>query len=332
MLPTVLWDGASNHAQLACKLHPGSEGWDAQQLAISIGTSVELLIKHMLAQRSFNLLADRFSDDTALTLDGKASKSVSLPPLTTVTAAAAFDRAKRVCNLNLVKSDYDIVFEVRNAALHLGIASEHANTEALKKMAALAGEIFDHLGVSRAKRSAYWGGAAAHAFVESLVDEAADEVRARYDWLLSVARSNYEQLVENLVGSGKESVVRQFAEVRPTIDPIAEESVPQQCPACRNMGWIVYAVDRSSPIVEYADEEYGYRLSETYVERDGIADRFECGVCRLKLSRREYLVQAKMPMETTLEPDGATEQEISDYADAQIERYIESMDEQARGN
>lgn len=95
----------------------------------------------------------------------------------------------------------------------------------------------------------------------------------------------------------------------------------------------IYEVHRNHPLFEYSDAgEYGYEPAGTaYVEREGSADRFECGVCRLKLDRRDYLVEAAVPLEVELEADDATEEEISDYAEAQVDSHIQFMIDQRRG-
>jgi hypothetical protein len=92
-LPDVLWKGSSQHARLVHELYPGETAWDAQRVAISIGTAVELLLKHALALLSFHLLPDKYAVETALTLDDKGILRDHLPQLTTVAGLVAFDRA-----------------------------------------------------------------------------------------------------------------------------------------------------------------------------------------------------------------------------------------------
>jgi len=143
------------------------------------------------------------------------------------------------------------------------------------------------------------------------------------------AKRDYEVLMQSLIGAGRADVIKQFAEVPPTLNSNAEEAVSHLCPACGNMGWAVYEVHRGLPTVEY--EEFGFRAGAAYVEREGIADRFECGVCRLKLDRRDYLVEAGVPLEIELEGDEATAEEIDDYEAAQVDSYIDSMIDERRG-
>lgn len=328
-LPDVLWDASSQHARLAHGLYPGEDGWDAQRQAISIGTAVELLLKYALARQSFQLLPDKYAIETALTLDGKGTALDHLPQLTTVAGAVAFERANKLCGLQLKKDDYDLIFRVRNAAIHLGVASTQANKDAFTKMVLLTDRLFTHLGADVSARVQYWGGEVAEQFVRAIVDEAINEVRVRYEQLVNQAKRDYQVLTQSLIGAGRADVIKQFAEVPPTIDPDGEEAVPHLCPACGNMGWVVYEVYRSVPTVEYA--ESGFQPSAAYVEREGSADRFECGVCRLKLDRRDYLVEAGAPLDIELEPDDATQKEIDDYEAAQVESYIDSMIDERRG-
>ncbi|MDO3110459.1 hypothetical protein [Mycobacteroides abscessus] len=330
-LPDVLWDGSSHHARLVHELYPGEAAWDAQRVAISIGTAVELLLKHALARQSFHLLPDKYLVETALTLDDKGTMQDHLPQLTTVTGLVAFDRANAQCGLKLNKKDFEQLFQVRNAAIHLGVASTKANEAALKKMVLLTDEVFTHLGTERSEQVQYWGGEEAEKFVRAIVDEAVTEAKARYEQLVRRARADYQRLERSLVDAGRAEIIKQYALVVPTVDSAREEASPHECPACRNMGWVVYEVHRSRPTVEYSEEDYGYQPATAYVEREGSADRFECGVCRLKLDRREHLVEAGVPLEIELEADDATEQEISDYEDAQIESHIELMADQMRG-
>jgi hypothetical protein len=332
-LPDLLLNASSQHARVVHELYPGEDGWDAQRLAISIGTAAELLLKHALALMSFHLLPDKYAVETALTLEGKGSVAAHLPQLTTVAGLVAFDRANAQCSLQLNKKDVELIFQVRNSAIHLGVASARANQAAFKQMVLLTDKVFIHLGTEQSARVEYWGGEAAERFVRAIVDEAMSEAKARYEQLLGRARDDYHKLAQSLVDAGRAEVIKQFAEVPPTINSAAEEASPHQCPACQNMGWVVYEVHRSHPMVEYSDDgEYGYEpAGAAYVERVGFADRFECGVCRLKLDRRDYLVEAAVPLELELEPDDATEEEIADYEAAQVDSYIQSMIDERRG-
>lgn len=53
--------------------------------------------------------------------------------------------------------------------------------------------------------------------------------------------------------------------------------------------------------------------------------------CRLKLDRREYLVDAEIPLEIELEAVEATQEELDDYELAQVDSHIDFMIDQARG-
>lgn len=329
-LPDVLWDGSSHHARLVHELYPGDSAWDARRVAISIGTAVELLLKHALVRQSFHLLPDKYAVETALTLDNKGTMQDHLPQLTTVTGLVAFDRANAQCGLQLNKKDFEQIFQVRNAAIHLGVASTTANKAAFKKMVLLTDRVFTHLSTEPSERVRYWGSKEAEKFVRAIVDEAVTEAKARYEQLLRRAREDYHRLARSLADAGRAEVIKQFAEVPPTIESASEEASPHQCPACLNMGWVVYEVQRSLPTVEYSEEDYGYQPA-AYVDREGSADRFECGVCRLKLDRRDYLVEASVPLQVELEPDDATEEELSAYEEAQVDSYIQSMIDERRG-
>ncbi|QNJ91207.1 hypothetical protein HZU40_23730 [Mycolicibacterium fluoranthenivorans] len=318
---------------MVAELFPGDDAWNAQRIAISIGTAVELLLKHALARQSFHLLPDRYAVETALTLDDKGTLENDLPQLTTVTGLVAFDRANAQCGLKLNKNDFERIFQVRNAAIHLGVASRTANEAAFGKMVLLTDKVFTHLGTEPSERVRYWGGEDAEKFVRAIVDQAVIEARTRYERLLRRAREDYQRLAHGLLSAGRADVIKQFAAVPPTINTAAEEASTHQCPACQNMGWVVYKVRRSHPMVEYSDDgEYGYRpVGDAYVERDGFADRFECGVCRLKLACREDLVEAAVPLEVALETDDATEAEIDDYEEALVDLHIQSMVDERRG-
>ncbi|CDP87378.1 MULTISPECIES: hypothetical protein [Mycolicibacterium] len=330
-LPDVLLDASSQHARLVHELYPGDTSWDAQRVAISIGTAVELLLKHVLALRSFQLLPDNYKIETALTLDGKGSAADHLPQLTTVAGTAAVERLNKASELQLKKEDFELAFRVRNSAIHLGVASTQANKAAFKKMVLVIDSLFSHLGVKTSERIQYWGGEEAEKFVRAIVDEAITEAKARYEQLLRRAKDDYQTLTESLLEAGKAEVIKQFAEVPPTINSGSEEAVSHLCPACANMGWVVYEVHRGTPTVEYLDDQFGGRHGDAYVERKGSADRFECGVCRLKLDRREYLVEAAVTLEIELEPDEATQDEIDEYEADLVDSHIDFMIDVARG-
>lgn len=328
-LPDVLLNASSQHARVVHELYPGEDGWDAQRLAISIGTAVELLLKHSLALQSFHLLPDKYAVETALTLDGKGTAAAHLPQLTTIAGLVAFDRANAQCGLQLNKKDFELIFQVRNSAIHLGVAAMEANKAAFKQMVLLTDKVFTHLGTEPPARVEYWGGEDAEKFVRAIVDEAISEAKVRYEQLLRRARDDYEKLTESLLEAGKAEVIKQFAEVPPTLNSDAEEAQSHLCPACGNMGWVVYEVQRGLPIVEY--EECGRPVGLAYVEREGSADRFECGVCRLKLDRRDYLIEAQVPLEIELDTDDATQEEVDDYEADQVDNYIDAMIDERRG-
>ncbi len=330
-LPDVLLHGSSQHARLVHELYPGETSWDAQRVAISIGTAVELLLKHALALRSFQLLPDKYMIETALTLDGKGSTVDHLPQLTTVAGAAALERLNKASEVQLKKEDFELVFRVRNSAIHLGVASTQANKDAFKKMVLLTDSLFTHLDVDTPARIQYWGGEHAEKFVRAIVDEATTEAKARYEQLLRRARDGYHKLTQSLSEAGRTDVLKQLAAVPPTLDSRTEEAVSHLCPACGNMGWVVYEVHRGIPTAEYLGEEFGGRYGDAYVEREGSADRFECGVCRLKLDRRDYLVDAAVPLEIELGSDDATQEEIDEHEAGQVEMYIDSMIDERRG-
>ena len=330
-LPDVLLHGSSQHARLVHELYPGETSWDAQRVAISIGTAVELLLKHALALRSFQLLPDNYRIETALALDGKGSVVDHLPQLTTVAGTAAVERLNKACDLQLKKEDFELAFRVRNSAIHLGVASTQANKAAFKMMVLLIDRLFSHLAVETEARIEYWGGEDAEHFVRAVVDEAITEAKARYVQLLRRAQDHYQTFTKSLIEAGKDEVIRQFADVPPTIISGSEEAISHLCPACENMGWIVYEIQRGVPMVEDLDKEFDGRHVGAYVEREGSARRFECGVCRLKLDSREYLIEAEIPLKVDLEPDGATQDELDEYEAGLVDAHIDFMIDVARG-
>ncbi|MDO3401045.1 hypothetical protein QWI29_13480 [Mycolicibacterium neoaurum] len=300
-------------------------------MAISIGTAVELLLKDVIALQSFQLLPDNYRIETAMTLDGKGVAVDYLPQLTTVAGTAAIERLSKASELHLKKEEFELAFRVRNSAIHLGVASTQANRAAFKQMVLLIDSLFTHLGVEASARIEYWGGEEAEKFVRAIVDEAITEAKARYVQLLRRAKDDYQTLTKSLVEAGKAEVIKQFADVPPTMNSRSEEAISHLCPACENMGWVVYEIHRGIPTVEYLDEEFGSRQGDAFVEREGVARRFECGVCRLKLDRREYLIEAAVTLHIELEPDGATQDELDEYEAGLVDAHIDFMIDVARG-
>ncbi|MEP9391114.1 hypothetical protein ABLE94_02495 [Gordonia sp. VNK1] len=331
-LPKVLFDGSAMHARVAVSLHSSDGGWDAQRLAISIGTAAELLLKHALTMESFHLLPDKgFSVDTALSLAGRAKARDGLPKLTTVAGPAALQRVDQVFTLRLKREDFDPIFQVRNTALHLGVASTKVNTEAFKQLVILTEVLFEHLNTDARTRTWYWGGEEAEHFVKVIIDDAATEAQSAYEALIHRARVAYRRLTLSLVDADRSDVIHQFAEVTPTFDEETEVALSHQCPACKNMGWVVYQVERGWPTVEYPDDDFNHHRKIPYVDREGIADRFECGVCRLKLDHSIYLDSAGVDMRIDLESDDATEAEVDAAEEAAIDNYISSQIDELRG-
>lgn len=314
-LPQLLFDQASMHAQRAIELIGTDE---AVFQAISIGTAVELLAKSSLAAISFGLVgAEKQTVETVLALDGKPRLKHGLPVMQSAVgkeSIARLTRANPALDGKLSPEKFEVLLAVRNAAIHMGLAAQATNVVALATLVEMAGQLLAHRpDLSAADKDGFWGESNVDV-VAQLVVEAQDLARVNYAAKIAKARSRYLNFVATLKSDGRADVINQFASVTPST-AWSEQVRSHPCPACENMGWIVYDVTRGPVQTDFdGDADFHHGVS-VWVELLGLAMGFECNVCALDLSEDDELEFAGIPRQVVLGEDDADAIETGEYAE-----------------
>lgn len=304
------------HAQRALKLH-GTDEHVFQ--AISIGTAAELLAKSTLASISFGLVgANTQSVDTVLALDGMPRLEHGLPVMQSTTGKESIERLNRVKFIpsgKLSADEFELLLTVRNTAIHMGVAVPATNAVALGKLVELARRILQHrTDLSESDKDNFWGGQRNAHLVEQLVLAAHEQAGTAYNATISEARRRYSSFFAALRPEGRAFVINQFAATKPLIGS-SEQVRPHPCPACGNMGWVVYDVTRGPVQTDYdGDADFHHGVS-VWVELEGRAVGFECSVCKLQLGDDDELEFAEVPMEVVLGEDDADAIETGEHAE-----------------
>jgi hypothetical protein len=293
-LKQVLALSARHHARQAIELFANDDQAGLTQAAVSAGCAVELLAKAFLASVEHGLLAEKGDRDTVLILSGNANlTSAQIAEMKTVGALESLKIAKHLhppLPFN-IQSD-QVVLRVRNAAAHMGMVLPDELRAAVAVMCRLVDGLLAALSL---KRDDYWGRDAV-GVVDEILDIAKSEVRRIVAAKIAAAERRYAGLVSGLDAAGRVVVLAALSRRGPYM--IADHNEPQECPACKQQGWLVCHVDEGQPEVEYGDDGNQY----AFASRTAYPSIFECPVCELELEEEE-LAEFDYPMEIELEPN-----------------------------
>ena len=137
-LPWLLETSAKWHARRAVELYTSDDEDEKLSAAVSVGTAVELFAKSYLASIEPTLIAPDATRDTLLHLTGKGG--LARTPLTAInpkSAMQAMEVAKTflpTLRFQAKSPDDQLVFRVRNAALHASFVSSEELKEAIVVM------------------------------------------------------------------------------------------------------------------------------------------------------------------------------------------------------
>lgn len=288
-LATFLLESSRWHARTSLKQFTSEDTDERLQAAISVGCSVELLAKAVLASHASALLADRGDPDSVLHFSDLGHLAEKGP--TAVRSRSAYDAltlARRFAkSLQWNPVSHAVVFEVRNAAVHMAIAEKKDLFKAVQVMVLLVHDLL--AAVPRTSIDDYWGkemSPVAGSLLDRLTSETAQVVEAK----LAAARGRYAELTKFGVVAAQEMIAVLASRAPRTIIEMAERAT---CPVCGNDGWLNGDVEEGEVL---ADEEEGI----LYIERFGIPMQFECSVCMLSLEVDE-LSQFSFPERIELE-------------------------------
>lgn len=278
-LAANLTDRAAEHAAVALQHWASDDTREVIMAAIATGSAVELMTKAHLAQISPVLLAERADLDTLLHLLGVGERTKARPSaIRTISATTALKHARRL-NPEIAYSTPgdDLVFDVRNAAVHVGIVSQEELHEAVGIMV----RILDSLLVLSEwpDRGGFWGEDWLSA-VDALADAAAGAVRRRLESKLASARARLATLLTGLDATASAVVRTNLAARSSRISIDHDERVT--CPVCQEQAWLVcVVVDETREV----DTDEGMYLD--VVGQTAWPEEFTCNVCGLELDSRE---------------------------------------------
>jgi hypothetical protein len=313
-LPTAMFNLAAEHARRAIE---GAQAGDTSGLGkvdqlTSIGAAAELLIKSTLAGIHVSLLAGKANTPTLLALI--ASPMARGGKVFTVGGVEAIHRLNE-CKPQNSKAiaEPKLVFEVRNDALHMGLASEDATVQdALTELVTLAASVFEIRGALHqdADWDSFWS--PKHLKIVQARQQAGyEKLRQHFDGLIGAARNAYARLTAGLDADARirltGELVRRVPEVRD-----AEMLRSHACPACQNTLWVVYDVVRDVELDD-SDAPDSFRF---FVKQAAYVASASCPVCGLVLSQSD-MVLTDIPFVLDLGDDEATPDEIEGWGDAQ---------------
>jgi hypothetical protein len=310
----AMFNLAAEHARRAIE---GINAGDASGLGkvdrlTSIGAAAELLVKSTLAGIDASLLAGNASTTTLLALI--ASPLARAGKVFTVGGVDAVRRLNE-CRPQNSKAiaDPKLVFEVRNEALHMGLASEDATIEdALTELVTLADSVFEIRRTLHqyADWDTFWS--PKHLKIVQARQQAGyEKLRQHFDGLMDAARNAYARLTAGLDADAR---IRLIAELVTRAPEVGDAEMPRShaCPACQNTLWVVYDVVRDVEVDDSdAPNSFGY-----FVKQSAYVASASCPVCGLVLSQSD-MVLTDIPFVLDLGDDEASPDEIEGWQDAQ---------------
>lgn len=316
-LAQVLFDSASVHARRAVSLFTSQQDAELNLAAIGCGCAVEQLAKGFLAAINPLLVAAERPDlDTLLRLTGRgdlAKQGHSATGVQTISGAGALGLVKRYLPvLRYNASNDQMVFRVRNAALHLGLVDREELRRAVNIMMRIVEDLRESCALPREE---FWG---EHliASIDTLLDDAVADV-ARVVAAKTAAASTY--LANLLAGLDEVQQRALLAAVSGRQLAWGEHDEERPCPVCAQTGWLTCGVERGQIEIEWEHDGDGGTALVSTAARTAWPDGFDCSTCRLHLEGSDELRMFGMDDEIELEPDFDTDEgyepDEDDYRD-----------------
>lgn len=291
-LSTALLKMAALHARRAVSLVGSNDALELIDQAVSIGASVELLVKSTLAGIDVHLIRTTTgnSHDTTMALIGKPKTIGRLPVLKTIGGKDGIVLLNR-CQTELgvggstIRSE-EKLFAVRDSAVHLGLVDRDENDEAvtlLVKVTKSLLELRNRLG-QPSDWPQYWADQLEPA--NEIENRAAEALSTRYEQQLASARRSFQLRWPN---PGRDKNLIQLLEQTKPRHERDQVTHPVTCPACSNQGWVTYDVERSDPQIDDSDAPHSVAW---FVKLTGRRRDFDCQVCQLFLDDPDELDQA----------------------------------------
>lgn len=318
-LHEALFTMSSRHAQRAVASIGVTDSLELIDQAISIGASVELLAKALLARIDPHLVRSNKngSSDTTLALIGNPKFEHGLPRMNTIGGKDAVLLLAQVTTEPIRPTDVlDQIFATRDAAVHLGVVDPTSSDKALGQLVRLAKSML------KDEWDDYWQDQVEAA--NQRLTRAVEEVATRYDQALATALRTFQQRWGcPVTGPDSErlaSVRALLEEKPPRLDADDEVSRHQSCPACHSQGWVVLEKERGMVEVDDGDAPHGLAW---FVRLIGTPLYFLCAICDLYLDEDDLGLAGISQIDLD-EEDEATEEEIELWRGMQYEDAVDA--------
>jgi hypothetical protein len=271
MLPVFhkqLLESAARRAQSA--MHALAVG-DHEAFALDASMALEHALKALLARRHPALIAASDFDSLLHACGEPTEARVPRHRMRTITARESLARVGQLLpSVQILADDLRPLFEVRNAAAHLGEAAltDELRIPFLKSTELVRAEL-------QVDRSDFWGEFTA--VVDAALEEQVEETRLRVEAALAAARAEFERKYGHLSDETQESV---FLAIESAYQLSKYEEDTTDCPACGQTARVAGATETRW------EEEYGgdYSFFATF-----FPGYLRCGVCDLELDGEDEL-------------------------------------------
>jgi hypothetical protein len=284
-LPSHLAESGRWHARRALHGWASTDNFEALSAAVSAGCAVEHLSKACLAKVSSALLLERADVDSVLHLTGNGHLAKSSPTsVRTLGATAALTALKKlVPNFPYTTAD-EVLFRVRNAAVHMALLSNGELNEAITSMVRLCDSLVE---MSHWERDDFWGESAVAA-ADAVADKAATELRSRIAAKTAAALVRLNQLTVGLDRRAAGALLDALSDGDG--NTLMDYEQRQICPVCKHSGWLSCAVDEQGHEHDTGEGDYWEITSRT-----AWPHVFECSVCNLYLEGQELREFSEIP-------------------------------------
>ncbi|MGN8131512.1 hypothetical protein [Paenarthrobacter sp. 22069] len=246
--------------------------------AFSAGSSVELLAKSLLASVSPVLLAASNNTDvwSLLRFAGATVPEGEMPSGAKVKSIDANQSIERLRYLRMIpipwsQGDSAAVFEVRNAAAHMGLVDREALSSAMR----LVVRFSEYARIRLDQGTDEWWRKNLGLVVEQLLDEGLSELQRGVQAKLASARLRYE---EDWGARPPELVKPLLESVRYPRPEGSFSSMYRVCPVCGHLGLAYGYTSEEECLVELPHPDGGFWMNP-YL---GVTE-FDCSSCRLHL-------------------------------------------------
>lgn len=282
------------HAQRALRLYASEDEFEQLDAAVSMGTSVELLAKSLLASVDPILLLPLNSDSAALLkYSGTKRAGVDHPDafqVRSLEATKAIERLRHIKLLPVWGLADQSVFSVRNAAAHMGMVQRNLLRSAIRPMVRFA----EHTRIHYGQLPEIWWGDELSTIAPEMVEADALAWEQIVQAKLAAARMRIAELKDRLPAAAADGIL---ASMVGTWRTSMEYNEMTACPGCDYLGWATGEVHQGSGETQYDEDGWPTFYSTLHVLH------FECNVCGLRLADKAELDIAGVETEIEFQDD-----------------------------